>query len=61
MKPEPFCLKPEDKLTPKVIGDWLVRAAKLGVDNKKLNKASEHRNAVIAWQQENPGKVKVPD
>jgi hypothetical protein len=60
-KPDPFCLKPEDKLTPIVISYWINRAIARGVNKAKIDKATEHLAAVSEWQHANPDKVKVPD
>lgn len=59
--PEPFLVKATDKYAVSTINYWLAVARQAKVNQAKLAKARAHRDAVIAWQEANPDKVKVPD
>jgi len=60
-RPEPFAIKPTDKLAPATLRAWIGEAYMEGVNIDKITKAVQYYNDIVAWQLANPDKVKVPD
>lgn len=56
-----FTLLAKDVLAIETTEYWMRRARELGVNPAKMEKVQEHLNALIAYKNEHPDKMQVPD
>ncbi len=65
MKEDPdmpvFTLLGSNQLAIETVLFWMSRAREVGVCNGKLMKAQQHLDALIAYRDEHPWKMQVPD